>query len=322
MMSTLRIAIVQVESRPGQISDNHAHAQAFIESAALQGAQIIVLPELFACGYIPNQGIWQYAEKLDGATVTWMRETSKRLGIYLGAGFAEIDGADFFNSFALTDPQGNLAGVARKTRAETYCFKYGAGRHIIPTEFGRIGVGICADNHYTSFFKMMQGSNIDLLLMPHASPMPYKTSKTISEADIERSRENALSIPSLYARLLGIPVVFSNAVGELEPMTGLLGKFLTPQTFRLRGLSRIVNSDGALQGELGESEDVLICDVTRRIAHRQDANPPDYEGWLHQGSRITRKVLIPFDVLFGRASYFLSPARRSMTNSIQDRKSQ
>jgi N-carbamoylputrescine amidase len=313
---TLTVAAVQVASRPGQMGANHAHALPFIETAVAQGAQLVILPELFACGYIPNQSIWQYGETLAGPTVTWLWETSKRLGIYLGAGFLEVDGADFFNSFVLTDPDGELIGCARKTRAETYCFKYGTGRHVIETGIGTLGVGICADNHYSTFPALMAHSGIDMLLMPHGSPMPYKTAQTISEADIERARENTVSLATLYAETLGVPVVFANAVGALQPMAGLLGKFITPKLFRLRGLSRVADSDGALLGELGEEEGVLVAEVTLDPARKRYIAPPDHDGWLHEGSAMTRKVMLPLDIAVGWVSYALSRKRRRMANSI------
>lgn len=314
---TLHVAAAQVESQPGQIAANHAHALPFIETAAAQGAQLVVLPELFACGYIPNPNIWQYGETLAGPTVAWLRETSQRLGIYLGAGFLEIAGTDFFNSFALTDPEGKLLGCARKTKSEVYCFKYGTGQHVIKCDLGVLGVGICADNHISSFPALMARSNVDLLLMPHGSPMPYKTSKVITEADIEQIQEKTLSIPALYVQALGVPVIFVNAVGALQPMTGLLGKFMTPEHFRLRGFSRIIDSDGALLGELGEEEGVLVREVTLDPARKHYIAPPDHDGWLHEGSAMTRKVIAPLDITVGRAFYALSRKRRRLATRSQ-----
>ena len=315
-LHTLRVAAVQVASQPGQIASNHAHAMPFIETAEAQGAQLIVLPELFSCGYIPNPNIWQYGETLTGPTVAWLRETSRRLRIYLGAGFLEVDGADFYNSFALTDPEGELLSCARKTRSEVYCFKYGAGRHILHTDLGTLGVGICADNHYSTFPKLMARIGIDILLMPHGSPMPYKTSKVISEADIEQTKEKVISLGTLYAEALGVPVIFANGVGAMQPMAGLLGRFMTPEHFRLRGFSRITDSDGALLGALSEEEGVLVTEVTLDPARKRYIAPPDYDGWLHEGSAMTRRVMFPLDIAVGRAFYALSRERRRLARRL------
>ncbi|TVQ28036.1 MAG: carbon-nitrogen hydrolase family protein [Spirochaetaceae bacterium] len=307
---TLRVAAVQVESQPGRIAANHAHALPFIKEAVADGAQLVVLPELFACGYVPNADIWRYGETINGPTVSWLRSTSQRYGIFLGAGLLEIENDDFFNSFALTSPGGELLGCARKTRAEVYCFRYGAGRHVIRTDLGIMGIGICADNHFSDFPGAMHQSDVDLMLMPHGSPMPYKTSNVISENDIVETVEKALSVPGLYTDSLGIPAVFVNAVGTLQPMAGLLGKFITPETFRLRGFSRIVDSDGTVIARLGEEEGLIVGNITLDPSRKTFRTPPDHGGWLHRGSWMTRNVLMPVDLAVGRLSYAVSRKRR------------
>ena len=305
----VRIGVVQVASQPGQIAANQQRALPLIEQAAARGVELVALPELFACGYVPNRSVWAYAEPLAGPTVDWLRATSRRLGIHLGAGLAELAGKDVYNSWVVAGPQGDLVGCARKTRAETYCFRYGRGQHLVDASLGRLGVGICADNHFVSFVSHMQESAIDLMLMPHASPVPFRTSKVITEADVASAHERTVSLAPLWANLLGVPVVFANAVGPLRPMMGLLGRFVTPDAFHLGGLSRIVDSDGTLVAELGAEEGVIVGDVTLDPLRKQSVAPPDHDGWLHPGSAMTRKVIIPLDIALGRASYALGRHR-------------
>jgi predicted amidohydrolase len=94
------------------------HAEGLVERAAAQGATMVVLPELFSCGYVPNRGAWEAAEARGGHADRW-------LGIYLGAGAAETDGADFFNVFILAAPDGQIAGRAYKASAEASIFRPG-----------------------------------------------------------------------------------------------------------------------------------------------------------------------------------------------------
>lgn len=316
---TLRIAAVQVESQHGQIETNHAHATPLIEEAVRNGAKLVVLPELFACGYVPNQTIWDYAEPIDGSTVTWLCETSRRLGIYLGAGLVEAEGPDFFNAFVITNPDGEVAGRARKSMAEAYCFKRHSGNHVIRTDIGKIGVGICADNHYTAFASRMQTSTVDLMLMPHAWPTPYKTSKYVSERDLLKADEDVASWTPLYASLLGVPIVFINAVGAIGRMVGLLGKFMDPAVFRLQGLSCIMDSDGVLKGVLGKEEGIVVAEVTLDPSRKRHNKPKDYGGWLNPGSTLIRKVLLPVDIALGTVSYQLNRRRRQKAIHISSR---
>lgn len=309
-LSTLRVAAIQVESKLGCIEANHAHAAPFIEQAARDGAKLIILPELFAGGYMPNQDVWNSAEAEGGPTVRWLKKMSGELGIYLGAGLAETDGKDFYNVFVLTDPDGKVAGRAQKANAESYCFKRGKGSHIIETAIGKLGVGICADNHRTSFLKLMHTNCIDMMLMPHAWPTPYRQSGIVSGDDLENAGKKVEMLAELYARSLGVPVIFVNQTGPMGPMAGFFGKLMKPELFRLQGGSRIVDSDGKLKTYMGSREGVLVADVTLDPARKCYIEPKNYGGWLHPGSVLVRKVIFPVEGFIGTISYSLHMKRR------------
>ncbi|MEP6666952.1 MAG: carbon-nitrogen hydrolase family protein, partial [Nocardioidaceae bacterium] len=53
-LSPLRVAAVQAESRAGDVEHNVATAAEWVGKAAAQGAQLVVLPELFLPGYDPD----------------------------------------------------------------------------------------------------------------------------------------------------------------------------------------------------------------------------------------------------------------------------
>jgi N-carbamoylputrescine amidase len=313
---TIKVAAVQVESKPGLIKTNHEHALPHIESAAQAGAQLVILPELFASGYIPNEGTWSAAEPPGGPTVTWLKQISQILGIYVGAGYVETNGKDFFNAYALTTPRGQLAGIVRKTHAEAYCFKSVTGSNVIETALGRLGVGICADNHFAALAQIMQAESIDLMLMPHAWPTPFKVAGLVSEADLFEQREKPKQLAQLYAKLLGVPAILVNQVGPLASMSGIFGKLMTPDIFRLEGRSRIVDSDGTLKGELEDQEGILVAEVNLDPSSRRSCQPKNYGGWLHPGSALLRKTLIPLDETLGRLSYSLSATRRAKAREM------
>ena len=81
---TIRLAAVQARSAAGQIEANLNHTEGLIEQAAGEGATVVVLPELFSCGYVPNRGVWAAAEARGGRADRWLAATARRLGIYLG----------------------------------------------------------------------------------------------------------------------------------------------------------------------------------------------------------------------------------------------
>ena len=209
--------------------------------------------------------------------------TARRLGIYLGAGAAETDGTDFFNVFTLAGPDGQIAGRAYKTNAEASIFRRGRAAHLIDAPAGRIGVGICADNQFAAALQRMHEQDADLVLMPHAWPTPARAAGLVSQADVAAQQQRMTDLPDLYARALGVPVVFVNQVGPLLPIGGILGHLVDPGIWRLRGQSRIVDSDGAVLAQLGEDEGMITADAVLDPARKHHDAPPSFGGWLQPG---------------------------------------
>jgi N-carbamoylputrescine amidase len=92
------VAAVQMGSQEGAILANLQHAAQLVEQAVRDGADLVLLPEFMPGGYLWDRRIWRAAEVKDGPTAKWLRETSARLGIWLGTSFLETDGRDFFNT--------------------------------------------------------------------------------------------------------------------------------------------------------------------------------------------------------------------------------
>jgi N-carbamoylputrescine amidase len=109
----IRVAAAQMESRNGDIEANLARATALVEEPARRKAQLVVFPELMPTGYVLTQQLWDAAEPSEGPTVYWLKETSKRWGMWIGTSFLEADGEDFFNTFVLSTPTGEEAGRER-----------------------------------------------------------------------------------------------------------------------------------------------------------------------------------------------------------------
>jgi N-carbamoylputrescine amidase len=309
----LKVAAIQMTSRLGLVEENIGHATPMIEDAARQGAKLIVLPEMCMTGYTITKQVWDMAEPTGGPIEQWLTATSKRMGIYLGAGLVGCEGEDFYNTYLLADPQGKVAGRVRKTQTEYNFFKAGdTASHVIDTDIGRIGVGICADNHVVFMPKLMEEKSVDILLMPHAWPTPYRTSRLISEQDIKEQNDNAHEYALLLSKILGVPVVFANQTGPIEGgrWPGILGRALTAEHFRYPGLSAIVDSDRSIRARSGHDEGVIVADVAMDPARKHKAEIPDYGGWLHPGVFPMRKIVMPLEILRGKMSYRMSGERK------------
>ncbi|CAJ36139.1 carbon-nitrogen hydrolase family protein [Methanocella arvoryzae] len=315
----LRVAAVQMRSEIGERESNLKRATPLIEKAAREGAQLVVLPEMAASGYSIENSMWIAAEPVDGPTVQWLKETAKRLGIYLGIGVEEAEGEDFYNTYVLASPDGRIAGKVRKVHTEYNIFKPGEGSRIIDTEIGRIGIGICADNHYIDMPLEMQEKSIDLLLMPHAWPIPFKAAGVVKEEDVREQQENVKGYSQLFARMLGVPSVFVNAVGPIGPKRweGILGRLIDPAVYRNAGYSSISDSDGSLLARLGPEEDgVIVADVTLDLTRKLKTAPVSYGGWLHPGDPLLRKVVMPAEICIAKLKYAVRPGRKAKARAV------
>jgi N-carbamoylputrescine amidase len=181
---------------------------------------------------------------------------------------------------------------------------------------GRLGIGICADNQFIAHLRLMHELDVDLVLMPHAWPTPAFAAGLVSDADVRAHQARMIELPALYARSLGVPVVFVNQVGPLLPIGGILGRLMDPRVWRLRGQSRVVDSDGTELGKLGDEEGVLVATAAMGRGREHWAEPPSHAGWLQPGAAVARRIFIPLDILTGTLSYRLSRERRRKAGAI------
>jgi N-carbamoylputrescine amidase len=299
----IRVAAVQMGSQEGAIESNLKHATALVDQAARAGAQLILLPEFMPTGYLWDKRIWQVAERKEGPTVEWLRETSARLAIWLGTSFLETDGEDFFNTFVLTTSEGNEAGRVRKqfpSIGEAFFFKGVAGFHVIETTLGKIGVGICFDAHTVHIARLMSSQSIDLILIPHSYSIPAVPSQSVTSKDIERMKNNLRGIAVYYAPLLGVPALSVNKCGP--------ARVPKPDGYIFPGLATIADSDGTVLAQMEEQEGFVTADVTLDASRKICASPRAYGRYIYPGP--AGRVLFEAIESVGRLWYTFSSDRQ------------
>jgi N-carbamoylputrescine amidase len=257
----LRIAIVQMKSLDHDIDGNLRQATTYAEEAIARGAQFVLYPELMPTGSYLSSDTWDFAEPSNGKTGRWLKSTSKRLRVWLGAGFLEADGTDFYDTFVVTTPEGQEAGRVRKAlpaEGEAYFFRGELGPHILNTAIGKIGIGICSESYYCMLPTELIKQSADLVLMPH------------SAADMSASgglpQPPGTRLASWYAKKLGIPVAMVNKVGRsYKPPPNEINGFFP-------GLSAIVDSDGTVQQSMDDKEGIGIADVALDPSRKRTAS--------------------------------------------------
>lgn len=175
---TLCVAAVQMISENGQREANLERASRLVQRASQDAAKLVALPELFSGGYWLTEKAWETAEPQDGPTEAWLRHTARRHAIWLGGSYLQARGEDFFNVFALATPNGDIAGRIPKQQAasiEAYLFRGEISSHIIATDLGRVGVGICYDNAFRYIADAFIKGDADIAVMPFSAPTPQRT---------------------------------------------------------------------------------------------------------------------------------------------------
>ena len=147
------VAAVQM-SCTASVEENIARADALVRRAAKEGAQIILLPELFERPYFCQERRYEYYDYAlpcgDNPAVQHFTKLCAELNVVIPVSFYERDGQVLYNSVAMIDAGGEILGVYRKTHIpddhyyqEKFYFTPGnTGFRVFRTRFGWVGCAI------------------------------------------------------------------------------------------------------------------------------------------------------------------------------------
>ena len=178
-MRKVTVAAIQMQCE-ATVEENIKKADELVRSAAGQGANVILLPELFERPYFCQErryDYYQYAKSVEeNDAVKHFRAVAKALHVVLPISFYEKDKNVLYNSIAMIDADGSVLGIYRKTHIpddhyyqEKFYFTPGnTGFKVWDTEYGKIGVGICWDQWFPEAARCMAINGAELLLYPTA----------------------------------------------------------------------------------------------------------------------------------------------------------
>lgn len=242
------------------LEDNLEHAERHVRDAAARGAQVVLLPELFATPYFCIEQDARHlalAQPVEHSpAVLRMRTLAHALGVVLPVSFFERAGSAYFNSVALIDADGSLLGVYRKAHIpngpgyqEKHYFTPGdTGFRVWSTRYGRLGVGICWDQWFPEAARLMALRGAELLLYPTAIG-----SEPAPAAPID-SREHWQRTQQGHAAANLTPLVAANRYGlehSLQDPARL--------SVRFYGSSFIADETGAVVAQAPETGDAVIA---------------------------------------------------------------
>ncbi len=268
----VNIACLQMASLPYDWDYNIEKTNTMIKTAAKNGAQICLLPEVFIPGYSHTTKNFEQAESLEGPTISHLKELAKELNIYISGSFIEKAGSDFFNTMFVIGPTG-LLGTYHKKHVFSFEQKYwkpGKDVTIVNTEFGAIGLGICADMTFPKLWKQYMGK-VDLILI--CSAWPQKPSKTKIKYAVHAAAL-CKELPIQISNALQVPTAYSNACHSCE---GKLPFGLG--TMACQGFSKIVEN-GSVVASADSNEEKIIQASVEIGKERPEGNPTIFDNWV------------------------------------------
>src|SRR5438552_14874093 len=177
------ITLAQLNPTVGDVTGNAAKARAARDKAKADGADLVVLPELFITGYPPEDLVLRpaFQAACRAATEELARETADG-GPALLIGTPWVEDGKLYNACALLDA-GRIAGVRFKVNLPNYGVfdekrVYTVGPVPGPMTFRsvRIGVPICEDiwteesPAYENVVECLHETGAELLIVPNGSP--------------------------------------------------------------------------------------------------------------------------------------------------------
>jgi predicted amidohydrolase len=173
------VGVAQWLAMPGAASQNLEAACDMMERAAHRGVELLVLPELWACGYDPAtlpEDARSAAEPIDGPRGKRLSKEACRHGMWLAAGSVPERGSDgnLYNTALVYDPSGKLVATHRKAHlypptSEPAVFTPGAClTTFTDASLGGVGVAICFDGDFPEVARTMAMRGARLVLAPSA----------------------------------------------------------------------------------------------------------------------------------------------------------
>ncbi len=235
------------------IDANLANAESLVRRAAADGANIVLIQELFAAPYFCKDQLekhFELAEPVDDSSVIeHMRGLAKELGVVLPISFFERDKNVYYNSLVVADADGSIVSHYRKTHIpdgpgyqEKYYFSPGdTGFVVSDTKYGTIGVGICWDQWFPETARSLVLKGAEMLFYPTAIGSEPVTGL--------KSRDHWQRTMQGHAAANMVPLVASNRIGREEGETCSLEFY---------GSSFIADHTGAKVEEAGEKDEEIL----------------------------------------------------------------
>jgi len=176
----MRAAIVQLNAGGRDVDGNVEVALRLVGEAADGGADLVVLPELFAF-YGSQRRMRELAEQLGGPITTRLADVARTRSLWLlGGSVCELAEGHVFNTSFLFDRSGEVVAAYRKIHRYDVDLPgqppiresglFAAGEELVThqVEEFRLGLSICYDLRFPELYRGLMTSGANVLAVPSA----------------------------------------------------------------------------------------------------------------------------------------------------------
>jgi N-carbamoylputrescine amidase len=241
------------------IAENIARAESLVRRAARDGAQVVLLQELFETPYFcieqDSRHLRLATTLRENRAVTRLVEVARELQVVLPVSFFERAGHAYFNSIAIIDADGEVLGIYRKAhipngagyQEKTYFSPGDTGFRVWDTRYGRLGVAICWDQWFPETARVMALQGAELLLYPTAIGSEPPPALPVNSRDHWQRTQQGHAAANLT------PLIASNRCGVERSLQDPENLYI-----RFYGSSFIADATGAKVAEANETDETVL----------------------------------------------------------------
>ena len=264
----MKLSLIQMNCGRDRDS-NVAQACDFIDKAAKENPDLLVLPEFFNNMYFAQYRDYKYvqwAEKDDGFSIKCIKEKAKQHSVYIIATIYEQQQPGiYFDTAMVIDQKGQMVGKYRKTHPagfralELIYYRYGSQYPVFEICGWKVGIVICYDLNFPESARCVTLNGAELVIVPFASPVGYLSSVSSSQPD-NTGPGSIDKAGWLHKWDLKTSMRALENIVFLAPCnhTGQEGDAV------FCGSSRIVSPKGEIIVDAGEEEKVITAELERQ----------------------------------------------------------
>ncbi len=214
MKRKVKIGMGQLLVEGGEPARNMDRAEKMIIEASQKGCQIILLPETLDLGWT-HPSVLKEAQPIPGPYSDRLCAAAKKFGIFVCAGLTEKMPQKRHNTALLINSKGEIIVKYHKINELTVehpFYDIGQSLSVVDTEFGKIGVNICADNYIDGLpiGHTLARMGAQLILSPSSWTVDYSVDETM-----DPYREKWIKPYSILAKAYDLVIVGTTSVGYI-----------------------------------------------------------------------------------------------------------